>query len=473
MRYTCFATIMVAATGLAGCAGRSGDGAMLAADRFDTETRPQEVVAELDAYNAGLTEDQRTGKYCKMAESPFTFYRGTNHLFWRDFAGDTRFARFSGTRTRIFLQGDLHANNFGSYDNDDGIIVFGLNDFDEVVIADYQWDLWRLAVSLVLIAEQNGGFSGTAIDSFVETLAESYLDALAAYRGNDDETKAIHSKDTTYGLLDDFLRDVEDSESREEMLRKWTAEEEGALVFDLTLDDLGPAEPDIVAEITAAVPSYIALTGGALKDIPGYFTIKDIARRLNAGIGSFGTPRYYMLIEGDSADPDDDRILDIKRQGEPSAYPYLVQTERDLLARAATSHGERAVVGYRALLANADDHLGWMTLSDGVYSVRERSPYKELFPVENLTSADRFTKLAEQWGAILASSHARADKDYKSTIFDYSFDKEVDVLTDGKHSAFRAQVRDIARSYAAQVGRDYQTFLDALAPPQGCSGLEE
>ncbi len=420
------------------------------------------VVGEIESHNSGISEEHRQEKYRKMVASAFSFYRGSNHLYWGDFAGDIRLRQFGSERTRIWLQADLHAHNFGAYDNDRGTIVYDLNDFDEVVIADYQYDVWRMAISLVLLADEQpaGTFSSGQIDDILDTFAESYLDTVAGYRGNRDEVGRTFTAANTYGPLDNFLRDVKERESRREMLDEWSSVTDGERRFDLSLSKLAPAPALIAEQITAAMPTYAATTAGDLAEIPGYFDIKDIAERLGAGTGSLGTPRYYVLIEGESADSDDDRILDIKRQGPPSAFIHLSDDEAALLQAAADNPAERTIVGYRALVTGADDHLGWMQLFDGYYSVRERSPFKKAFPTEELTEKAPFIDMAEQWGMILATAHARADKDFRADLIPVSFDKEVDELTDGRHREFRALVRDLARDYAAQVAADYTAFAD-------------
>ena len=71
-----------------------------------------------------------------MAESAFTFLRGTAHLFWSDPGADERLSDFGDPRVRGWVQGDLHTDNFGAFDNDRGTVVYDLNDFDEAVLAD-------------------------------------------------------------------------------------------------------------------------------------------------------------------------------------------------------------------------------------------------------------------------------------------------------------------------------------------------
>jgi len=120
----------------------------------------------------------------------------------------------------------------------------------------------------------------------------------------------------------------------------------------------------------------------------------------------------------------------------------------------------RAVLAYKALGYRVDDHLGWMTLSDGKsYSVRERSPWKETFDTTTLDSMTRFTNLAEQWGQVLATHHARADKDWDSSVIPASADSAIDSRTNGDHAGFRAKVRSIALDYADQVKYDYDSFV--------------
>ena len=84
------------------------------------QTRPRIVIRALRAWNKELEDEDRQTKYCKMASAPLVFYRGTNRLFWADFANDKRLRDFGNAETRTWLQGDLHAYNYGSYGNAKG-----------------------------------------------------------------------------------------------------------------------------------------------------------------------------------------------------------------------------------------------------------------------------------------------------------------------------------------------------------------
>lgn len=429
------------------------------------EDRSTTVMNEITAWNDGLSAEDRQAKYCKMNDSAYVFYRGTNHLFWKDFAGDARLEEFGDDKTRAWIQGDLHAYNFGAFDNDDETVVYELNDFDEAMRADYQYDVWRMATSLVLIARENGGFNQNEQEDIVDAFSEAYLDAMADYRGNDDEIGLTFTAQNTYGKLDDFLENTENDNSRREMLDKWTNEVNGARQFDTALEKLSAVDATTRNAIIAAMPTYGNTLLGGLHYDADYFEVKDVARRLLAGTGSLGTPRFYVLIEGETTSQHDDRILDVKQQSRPTPYWYLGATTQLDYNTAFANDGQRHALAYLALTNHSDDHVGWMTLSDGVYSVRERSPFKESFPAETLDSNTRFLKLAEQWGTILATAHARSDKDFMPDCIAHSVDKQIDEQTDGHHSEFRALVRSIALPYADQVEADWQVFAGQTSCP--------
>ena len=88
-----------------------------------------------------------------MASTPFAFYRGSACMFYADVARDLD--PFLNEKTsRVWIQGDLHAENFGTYLNSEGILVFDVNDFDEAYVGPFTWDMKRFAASLALIGYQ-------------------------------------------------------------------------------------------------------------------------------------------------------------------------------------------------------------------------------------------------------------------------------------------------------------------------------
>src|SRR6187431_2141188 len=106
-------------------------------------------------------------KFRKMAASPFAFYRGSASLFYADQVGAYRDDSFLDERTsRVWIHGDLHAENFGTYMNSSGVLVFNVNDFDEAYVGPFSWDLKRLAASVALLGFGKA-LSDTAIGDLV------------------------------------------------------------------------------------------------------------------------------------------------------------------------------------------------------------------------------------------------------------------------------------------------------------------
>ncbi len=353
------------------------------------------------------------------------------------------------------------------------------------MIADYQYDVWRMATSLILIARENGKSKKTDEEDFVLTFAKSYLKQLDKLRGSDKEEKIAYTIQNTSSPLKDFMKEVDggNTEARQEMLEKWT--KKGHFnTSSAKLAKVSNKERKIIAEAIEGKDGKKSqyrktLKGSLEKAKSSYFRVLDVAERLSAGTGSLGTKRYYVMMEGKKSNSKDDLILDVKHQSVASAYPYLNKADYKLYC--FDNEAERTVEAYRALANNTNDHLGWVKLPKmtkdapaGYYSVRERTPSKDSYPalvneLEEMKKAtkkkltlkkkDNFISMCKQWGEILATSHARADNDYNKVHIKYSFEKEVGKVTKGKEKDFCKLVYDVAADYADQVSKDYKYFM--------------
>jgi hypothetical protein len=187
-----------------------------------------------------------------------------------------------------------------------------------------------------------------------------------------------------------------------------------------------------------------------------------------------------VLIKGKNNKLKTDRILDVKRQSRPIPYQFLPEEDkREYDFFTDKVPGQDAIwhaAAYRAMAMDTDDHLGWMELSDGFYSVRERSFYKESIDLEDLDSEARIADLARQWGRIIATSHSRALTDFdddfpkvdlRSVLFRQESDSkafkcQVAKRTAGKKDAFADTVKEVAFDYAEKVAGDWAFFKEAL-----------
>jgi len=162
------------------------------------------------------------------------------------------------------------------------------------------------------------------------------------------------------------------------------------------------------------------------------FRILDVGQRTGSGDGSFGLPRYYVLIagppnpeptapqpdpgpplsvtvaEGDADSSLNAVILDVKMQVATAMKGELGPEEQAWYGFFFRNEAARAIEAQRRFTSYTDPWLGWMTLFGHHYAVRERSPWKAEFPVDSLQSRERFADFAETLAVITATSHTRA-----------------------------------------------------------------
>ncbi|WP_280549913.1 MULTISPECIES: DUF2252 family protein [unclassified Halomonas] len=422
--------------------------------------RARQVLDEITAANAPLSDQVRAAKYAKLAESPYRFFRGTNHLYWWDVWHDWRFALFGGLpETQTWLQGDAHAYNFGAYGHHDDAVRYGMDDFDDAMIGDYQYDLWRLAISLVLDARENTGLSGKGIRKALEALVTSYHDELA--RHVEGEVPGAVTLATAKGPLEPFMKKVGRKKSRAKMLEKWTVLSDDGRRFAERPEKLAAMPAHLASQLRKAVEEeYRQTLGGARREAEaGHFRVKDMAQRLDAGTGSLGLERYYVLIEGGQDHEHDDVILDVKQQTAPEGWRLMDSAEKRAWRRAFPHEGMRHAAAFVAIAEHPDPYLGWLHLGDTVFSVRERSPYKEDFPTHKLDGAKPYRQLVTQWGRILAREHLRGAHAL-SPDDPGRFARAVGTCVEGRGERCVDMVTTLALSYADCVRQDYRTFME-------------
>src|SRR5262249_42771643 len=162
-----------------------------------------------------MSQASRADKYALMGDSVTNFYRATNYLFWADHANSPLLAPFGGVKeTRIWLHGDCHVENIGAISNNQGQVVYALDDFDDALIGDYQLCLGRLATSLILPLRENSGFSPNDEENLLNALSSSYLNTLSIYRDNNAEKSRVFTAANTPSPLSDFLADTTRKSSR-------------------------------------------------------------------------------------------------------------------------------------------------------------------------------------------------------------------------------------------------------------------
>lgn len=416
------------------------------------------VVAQIRDYNhpyAASASGELDTKLATMARSAYDFYRGSDHIFFQDMATRPASAYATAQTGATWIGGDTHLGNFDAARDSSGKAVFKVADFDEGYLGQYVWDLRRLAASMVLAGRDNG-LSDADIGAAIDSMVGAYLDQMAQFKGSNGEASFRLDKDTTTGVVDDTI-DKADGKTRANLLAKYTALSGGARRFQ-NLSDLIAVPAATYSDVTAAMPAYIGSIAASKRYPSGYYTVKDVHRKLGSGVGSLGKLRYYVLIEGATSSSSDDVILELKQQ---AVSAVATAAPGRLPSSAYESHqGMRVARTAKAQVVNAEVLIGHASIAGLPFYVHEKSPFQEDFDVAKLDSAGKFDTAAQYVGQALASAHALADQDYDATVVGYSIDKQVTEAVTSR-SGFKSELRAFAFDYAAQTQLDWQAFVDA------------
>jgi uncharacterized protein (DUF2252 family) len=434
----------------------SDSGGMSRADRTD-----QIVAALRDAFSDLMDADPpafRT-KFRKMARDPFAFYRGSAALFYADLSGpyaeaDERWV--SGDGARIWVQGDLHAENFGTYLDAGGRLVFDVNDFDEAYLGHWTWDLRRFVASLALLCWQKA-LPDRAIDSLVETYVRAYVEHVRHYVEVDDDTGWALTLANAEGAVLEALQRAKlrtrfallESVTVVESFRRRFADQPG-------VRRLPDAERD---ELCAAFAAYQETIPDTKRSSLVIFDVLDVVGKAGFGIGSAGLPAYNVLIEGFNQALDNDVVLTVK-QGNVAAPSRVVREPR---VRDFFQHdGHRTVLSQRALQAHADRFLGWTSVGGRGFVVSEYSPYEQDIDWTELTEPDDLAVLVRQLGQATAKIHCVADDESDHDLVTASVERVITDAVGDDVDGLVADLRAFAHDYADRTRDDHRLFVDAF-----------
>ncbi|MEU1418489.1 DUF2252 domain-containing protein [Kitasatospora sp. NPDC005751] len=396
-------------------------------------------------------------KFRKMAASAFAFYRGTAGLYYADLA-DGPFAGYGATflderTSRVWIHGDLHAENFGTYLNAEGRLVFNVNDFDEAYVGAFTWDVQRLAASLALIGYAKA-LSDTTITQLVTAFATAYRAQIAAHVSSGDADP--FTLDTATGPILDTLRRAR-LQTRVALLDGDTVVEGYERRFRL---GGGAIELDEAtrAEVLAAFEAYVATLPPASRTRPESLKVKDVVGRRGIGIGSAGLPSYNLLLEGHTDALENDVVIYMKQGQTPAVSRHVTDPA---IAGYFAHEGHRTVISQRALQAHSDPWLGHTTLRGRGQLVAEVSPYTTDLDWTDLNELSDLLAVTEYLGRATATMHAAADESSSGhTLVPFSTEHAIDAAITRDEAGFTAMLVDFAHAYGAQARQDHQLFVD-------------
>ncbi|RII18313.1 Phosphotransferase enzyme family protein [Streptomyces sp. YIM 130001] len=396
-------------------------------------------------------------KFRKMAASAFAFYRGTACLFYQDLEREQHGGPFLDERTgRVWIHGDLHAENFGTYMDSQGRLTFNVNDFDEAYVGPFTWDLKRFAASIALIGYAKA-LSDEQITDLVRTYATAYRERIHALAtGAKDDEVPPFTLDTAEGPLLGALRTAR-SLTRFELLASMTEIRDFERRFSA---DGGAIELDAATryKVLAAFDGYLETLPESSLSRPDSYRVKDVVGRRGIGIGSAGLPSYNILLEGNSDALENDVVIYLKQAQTPAVSGHVT----DPAIRGYFQHeGHRTVISQRALQAHADPWLGWTELDGSGQLVAEVSPYAVDLDWSDIDEAEEITAVVADLGRATAAMHAAADDESgHSELVPFSTERAIDAAIAGDEDGFAPLLVDFAHEYGARAREDHQIFVD-------------
>jgi uncharacterized protein (DUF2252 family) len=396
--------------------------------------RPDPISILREA-NAARIPELAALKTFRMSASPFAFFRGAAPVMAADLATLPR----TGLVTQIC--GDAHVQNLGAYAAPDGHLVFDLNDFDETIEGPWEWDLKRLATSLVLAGREAGARRATRREA-VRTLVRAYresLDRLARLAVLDLlrlEVRRPLRTDVIHRVLLKAERVTNDY-----ALQKLTVRSHGGQPrFHDRPPVLYHVRARVARSVRAALRSYRDTLGPDRQLVFDAYRPVDVAFKV-VGTGSVGTRDFVVLLLGRS--PGDPLFLQVK-EALPSCYA------RFLPAAPRYAHqGRRVAEGQHRMQSATDPLLGWTSINGRDFIVRQLADHKAGLEPGALRG-DALLSFAQVAGEILAKAHARTGD--PAAIAGYC----------GRGDRLDSAIVRFAVAYADQTEQDYARLLEAI-----------
>ncbi|WP_162467161.1 DUF2252 domain-containing protein [Streptomyces cavernae] len=409
------------------------------------DDRPDPVAAVEESSRGRIPEliPIRVGR---MAASPFAFLRGSAGLMAHDLT------RTPMTGIGAQICGDAHAANFGLYADARGGLVIDLNDFDETAHGPWEWDLKRLATSLVLAGREAGADEDTcrkaaqyAAGSYRRTMRLlAKLPVLDAWNAITDEELVSHTD--AHDLLGTLERVSEKARANTSgrFAAKSTEPVEGGGRRFVDAPPVLRRVPDAeAAAVAGALEEYLTTLSEDRRPLLARYAVHDVAFRV-VGTGSVGTRSYVVLLLDHRGEP---LVLQVKEARASVLLPHLAAAGHPIPQVA--HEGRRVVLGQKVMQVVSDILLGWTTVDGRPFQVRQFRNRKGSVDPAAL-AADQIDDYARMTGALLARAHA------------HSADPRLISGYCGKNEELDEAVASFAVAYADITEADHAELLKAV-----------
>ncbi|WJV51338.1 DUF2252 domain-containing protein [Streptomyces flavofungini] len=422
--------------------------------RFTVADDRPDPVSVIEETNRGRLPELTPLRVGRMAASPFSFLRGAAGLMAHDLA------RTSLTGIGAQICGDAHAANFGLYGDARGALIIDLNDFDETVHGPWEWDLKRLATSLVLAGREAGAKE--------DVCREAAYDAVGAYRRTMRLLAKLPVLDAWNAIADEEL--VSHTDARDllgtldrvsEKARRNTsarfaakstepvpgAEAPVGHAAPRRFVDAPPVLRRVPDEEAAAVATALGEYRTTLPEdrlpLLTRYSIQDVAFRV-VGTGSVGLRSYVVLLLDHRGEP---LVLQVKEACPSALLPHL--STAGFKEPASGHEGRRVVLGQKSMQVVSDFLLGWTTISGRPFQVRQFRNRKGSVDPAAL-APDQLDDYGRMTGALLARAHA------------HSVDSRLISGYCGKNDELDGAISAFAVAYADRTEADHALLVAAV-----------
>ncbi len=400
--------------------------------QWDAGSRRRAPQRLLEEASRGRVPSLLVLKRQRMAVSPFTFFRGAAAVM----AYDLSLSPHTGIVSQ--LCGDAHVQNLGAYEGIDGNLIFDINDFDETVRGPFEWDVKRMATS-ILLAGQQAGIGGGGCRSAALAFLDAYCGLMKSFARL--PVLEVARYQVRRLKVTEPIAKVLGKAERAAPVRlrdKLTEQKPRGRIFRSDPPELrrvrGAEKQAVLASLDAYRASLLPERSHFLKQ----FQPVDVAFKV-VGTGSVGLRDYVVYLQGNGLD--DPLFLQVKEETKSVYAPYL---NGGRTGRA--QEGRRVADGQRAMQLQSDPMLGWTRFGGRDYLVRQLNDHKATLDATTLDE-EGLGEYSKVCGEILARGHAR------------SGDARLIAGYIGGGKAFTGSMLEFATSYAGQTVQDWKQMV--------------
>lgn len=390
------------------------------------------VSQRMKDFNAGLLLEIIKLKYKLLAEDPFRFYRGTAHLFYEDL---DQVATLPAS-PNVWLSGDLHLENFGSYKGDNRQVYFDISDFDEGMLGPALLEITRMVTS-IFVGFEVLNFSDNNAENCAKTFLNNYAETIMQGRA-----KCIELETAT-GIVKELLQKVSERKTEKWLQKRIKENDKGNFVFSkIEGKQLEIEDKKLKNELIDHITGLALYKDDSLND----FKVLDSCFRI-AGTGSMGLKRYLFLLKTESGNK---RywLLDMKQAKQSSLYPYI-----QVVQPAWKTKAER-VTNIKFMMQDVPEALLTTTLfNDDSYIIQEMQPTEDKIEFEQIKEEpDHVVEVMNDMALLTASAQLRSAGREGSSMAD-------ELIAFGKTGQWQNYILAYSKNYSSQVKQDYRQYV--------------